>query len=182
MQNLYLFCKKKKKKPTSLFYTPIFTKHLHQFFYSIHLFNRIFIILQFFIISSLPLSLTHPTLPNNQSTPTINPPSHRQWDQPPSSSNQPPLSTHPLSSRKAKYPKTYSIRPDQPKYPKPHSTQRKAKSTPFNPKSTDQTTRNKGKRLERLQREIGVIWDQQSMVVDILNGGERLVVMAIGGR
>ena len=41
-----------------LFYTPIFTKHPHQFIYSTHLFNKIFILLQFFIILSLTASLS----------------------------------------------------------------------------------------------------------------------------
>ena len=53
-----------------LFYTSIFTKHSHQFIYSTHLFNKIFILLQFFIIPSLtaPLSL-RPTTTNDHSTP-----------------------------------------------------------------------------------------------------------------
>ena len=45
-----------------LFYTPIFTKHPHQSIYSTHLFNKIFILLQFFIISSLTTHLSH--IPN----------------------------------------------------------------------------------------------------------------------
>ena len=45
-----------------LFYTLIFTKHLHQSIYSTHLFNKIFIFLQFFIISSLSTPLFH--IPN----------------------------------------------------------------------------------------------------------------------
>ena len=40
-------------------------------------------------------------------------------------------------------------KPNQSKYPKSHSTQTKAKSTPFNPKPTDQTTKNKGKQSDR---------------------------------
>ena len=48
-----------------LFYTLIFIKHTHQSIYFTYLFNKIFIILQFFIISSLPLSLADPTLPKN---------------------------------------------------------------------------------------------------------------------
>ena len=46
-----------------LYYTPIFTKHSRYPIYSAHLFNKIFILLQFFIISSLTtLSLTYPIL------------------------------------------------------------------------------------------------------------------------
>ena len=70
---------------------------------------------------------------------------YHQPTQPPSSPTQTP------SSRKAKY-------------PKPHSTQRKAKSAPFNPKPTDQTTRNKGKRLatrETLARD----WSDQRSAI-----------------
>ena len=47
------------KKPTFLFYTSNFTKHPHQSIYSTHLFNKIFILLPFFIIffiTSLSLS------------------------------------------------------------------------------------------------------------------------------
>ena len=52
-----------------LFYIPIFIKHSHQSIYSTHLFNKIFILLKNFIISSLTtplslsLSLTYPILP-----------------------------------------------------------------------------------------------------------------------
>ena len=38
-----------------LFYTPTFTKHPHQFIYSTHLFNKIFISLTLFIYSQNPL-------------------------------------------------------------------------------------------------------------------------------
>ena len=41
-----------------LFYTSTFTKP-HHFIYSIHLFNKIFIFLQFFIIPSLTAPLSH---------------------------------------------------------------------------------------------------------------------------
>ena len=51
------------KKLLFLFYTLIFTKHPHQFIYSTHLFNKIFIIFPFFII----LSLTETHLPQNNS-------------------------------------------------------------------------------------------------------------------
>ena len=49
-----------KKNLLFLFYTSNFTKHPHQFICSTHLFNKIFIFLQFFIILSLtaPLSQT----------------------------------------------------------------------------------------------------------------------------
>ena len=40
------------------FYTLIFTKHPHQFIYSTHLFNKIFILLPFFIILSLAAFLS----------------------------------------------------------------------------------------------------------------------------
>ena len=56
MQIFLLFCTK--KKLLFLFYSPIFTKHQHQFIYYTHLFNKIFIILQFFIILSLTASLS----------------------------------------------------------------------------------------------------------------------------
>ena len=51
------------KKLLFLFYTLIFPKHPHQFIYSTHLFNKIFIIFPFFII----LSLTETHLPQNNS-------------------------------------------------------------------------------------------------------------------
>ena len=42
-----------------LVYTSTFTKHLHQFIYSTHLINKIFIILLIFIIHSLTVPLSH---------------------------------------------------------------------------------------------------------------------------
>ena len=188
-------------KPTFLFYTLIFTKHPHQFIYSTHLYNKIFILLQFFIIFfaslslSAYLSLTNPTKPkitntwppsttkphppSKWSATIINPPATiiKQPDtiinkpttiikQPATIINKPtaitkqPTSTTPQSStHPAKhhqltrpywpiYPKPHSTQ-KKPKYPKSHSTQTKAKSTPFNPKPTDQTTRNKGKQSDR---------------------------------
>ena len=54
-----------------LFYTSTFTKHPHQFIYSTHLFNKIFILFIFFIISfPLPPRLLrpHPHPANNPST------------------------------------------------------------------------------------------------------------------
>ena len=47
-----------------LFYTSTFTKHPHQFIYSTHLFNKIFILLHFLLFSHswpLSLSLSNPT-------------------------------------------------------------------------------------------------------------------------
>ena len=55
MQIFLLFCT---KKLFFLFYTPIFIKHTHQFIYYTYLFNKIFIILQFFIILSLTAFLS----------------------------------------------------------------------------------------------------------------------------
>ena len=63
-----------------LFYTPTFTKHPHQFIYSTHLFNKIFISLTLFIYSrnpliSAPAWALSPTNQPHQSTilPPINP-------------------------------------------------------------------------------------------------------------
>ena len=61
-----------KKTYLFLFYTITFTKYPHQFIYSKHLFNKIFILLYFLLFPShsslepshsLPLSLTSPTQP-----------------------------------------------------------------------------------------------------------------------
>ena len=65
-----------------LVYTSTFTKHLHQFIYSTHLFNKIFIILLIFIIHSRtdpqppsPPSHHHHTYPDQRrSTQTSTPP------------------------------------------------------------------------------------------------------------
>ena len=71
-----------------LFYTFIFTKHLHQFIYSTHLFNKIFIFFTFFIIS-FPLEQTHklvfsvephPYLANHPSTKSIEPHPHPSFN------------------------------------------------------------------------------------------------------
>ena len=51
-----------------LFYTVNFTKHPYQSIYSTHLFNKIFILLPFFVISSLPLSPSQ-TQPPSSSLP-----------------------------------------------------------------------------------------------------------------
>ena len=67
MQTFHLFCT---KNATFLFYIPIFTKHPHQFIYFTHLFNKIFILLKFFIILSLTAPLSHrPNNTNVHSTP-----------------------------------------------------------------------------------------------------------------
>ena len=56
---------KKEKEETKilfLFYTSTFTKHPHQFIYSIHLFNKILILLPFLLFShSWPFSQTQPS-------------------------------------------------------------------------------------------------------------------------
>ena len=144
-----------------IFNTSTFIKYPHQFIYSKHLFNKIFILLHFFIISfallSRTLSLTaslshrpnttqnhqHPTTINNQSTPTINPLSHHQWDQPPSSTHpatiikqpasiiNPPNHHHQATSLQKPKPKEILNWPNQPKHLKPYSTQ--IPETPFNP-------------------------------------------------
>ena len=83
MQICLLFCTK--KKLLFLFYTLIFTKHSHQFIYSTHLFNKIFIFLPFFIILSLTAFLsqtqiesteTQTHLPQNNSFSLIDPNHH----------------------------------------------------------------------------------------------------------
>ena len=59
-----------------LFYIFIFTKHPHQFIYSTHLFNKIFIFLQFFIIPSLTAPLSYrPTVHHYQRSLHTQPPS-----------------------------------------------------------------------------------------------------------
>ena len=64
------------KKLLFLFYTLIFIKHPHQFIYSTHLFNKIFILLQFFIIPSLTTPLSHrPTVHYYQRSLHTQPPS-----------------------------------------------------------------------------------------------------------
>ena len=102
------------KKLLFLFYTHIFIKHLHQSIYSTHLFNKIFILLQFFIISSLTTPLSNrPNTTNDHSTPSHHhhPPNHHHQGKP-----------------------THSIRLDQPLYQKTHwsnnEKQKKAKSSP----------------------------------------------------
>ena len=62
-KNYYIFYK---KNLLFLFYTTTFTKHPHQIIYSTNLFNKIFILLHFFIISfnllSLSLPITFPSI------------------------------------------------------------------------------------------------------------------------
>ena len=59
LEQLYQFVHKffhfTRLKPTFLFYTLIFTKYPCQSIYSTHLFNKIFTLLQFFIIFSLTI-------------------------------------------------------------------------------------------------------------------------------
>ena len=90
-----------------LVYTSTFTKHLHQFIYSTHLFNKIFIILLIFIIHSLTVPLSHrptttittqPPSPHIPRSAPINPDLH--------ASTPPPLHTY----------------PDQPDQPRPIAT------------------------------------------------------------
>ena len=116
-------------KPTFLFYTLIFTKHPHQFIYSTHLYNKIFILLQFFIIFFASLSLTAISLSQTQQnpkSPTLGHHqqpnhTHHQRDQPPSSthqpplsSNQPPSSTNQLPSLSNQPPQLHHHQPIQP--------------------------------------------------------------------
>ena len=66
----------KKKIYFFLFYTSIFIKHSHQFIYSTHLFNKIFIFLIFLLFShSWPLSLS---LSLSQTQPPSSSPNHHQ--------------------------------------------------------------------------------------------------------
>ena len=60
------------KNQLFLFYTLIFTKHPYQSIYSIHLFNKIFILLQFCIISLLTTSLSHIPNTTQKNTKIIN--------------------------------------------------------------------------------------------------------------
>ena len=65
-----------------LFYTFTFTKHPHQFIYSTHLFNKIFILFTFFyyFLPSPPLwnPLTDPTQTQNHPHPPTHQPTHPQ--------------------------------------------------------------------------------------------------------
>ena len=73
IQTFHLFC----TKESYIFYFthPFLQKHPHQFIYFTHLFNKIFILLQFFIILSLTTSLFHrPNLKPIQSPISPSPP------------------------------------------------------------------------------------------------------------
>ena len=91
-----------------LFYIFIFTKHPHQFIYSTHLFNKIFIFLQFFIIPSLTAPLSYrPTVHHYQRSLHTQPPSsppnqYHQGNQPTQSETHSipnPFITHPIGSK-----------------------------------------------------------------------------------
>ena len=107
MQIFCLFCK---KKPTFSILPSTFTKHPYQFIYSTHLFNKIFILFTFFVISFPLLSrdshpatvffvklqtqhkpkITHTQPPSSPSSyrPNINPKSPTPSHQPPSTIKQ----------------------------------------------------------------------------------------------
>ena len=112
----------RKKKSFFLFYTPTFTKYTHQFIYFIHLFNKIFIFLQFF--TSPPLSLIDPSLP------TISPhPTTVITTQPASSSKTNPLNQKPNQFQIHSIPNPFITHPTRnPVKPNHH---------PPNPKPTD---------------------------------------------
>ena len=90
-----------------LFYTSTFTKDPHQFIYSTHLFNKIFILFTFFIIS-FPLEQTHKLVFSVKPHPhTTNHPSTKSFNkirratptpsQPPSSPSSYKPNTNPKS-------------------------------------------------------------------------------------
>ena len=107
-----------------LFYTFTFTKHQHQFIYFIHLFNKIFILFTFFIIS-FPLLLSG-TLSQTQHKPKIthtHQPTHPPTHPPPSTHNHQPPSPHKKSKQKFQTPQKIQIvnpNPQKIKTPKPH--------------------------------------------------------------
>ena len=83
-----------------LFYTSTFTKHPHQFIYSPHLFNKIFIILQFFIIHSLTAPLSHrPTATITTIIRNQKPLNQKSISR---QANQNSIRTHPISIQKSK--------------------------------------------------------------------------------
>ena len=106
---IFVYFAKIKNTHFFLFYAFTFTKHLHQSVYSKHLFNKIFILLYYYL-SHRP-NTTHLAtiikLPSHDYQTTS---LHHQPTQPPSSSNQPPSSTHPNTHStqpppmKSKYP------------------------------------------------------------------------------
>ena len=109
---------KKKKNLLFLFHTSNFTKHPHQSIYSTYLFNKIFIILPFFIIFFIAsLSLSNPT------TIII------------TTSIDEPFKIKPTQDQK-------TIQDQKPIQSETHSI-RKPNHHPPNLKPTDQTTRNK---------------------------------------
>ena len=84
-----------KKTLFFLFYISTFTKHPHQFIYSIHLFNKILILFIFFIIF-FPLLLSR-TLSQSQHKPKIThtqPPNHHHQTHPPNHHHQPTIINH----------------------------------------------------------------------------------------
>ena len=121
-----------------------FTKHQHQFIYSTHLFNKIFIILLIFIVHSLTVPLSHkPTDPQPPSPPPSPPSHHHHHHQKPkknhinphipinpreksdSTSNQPiPINPHKEKSTPIKTPSSPCLHtyPDQPRPSKPTQT------------------------------------------------------------
>ena len=140
-----------------LFYTPIFTKHPHQFIYSTHLFYKIFISLT---LSSLSQTQHNPHSHYHQPPSLTQPYEIQKLIQPSRMKSQNPLIKQRIKNGSKP---TYQDRrlalsnkidaSDLPLCNKINisfllaiSTQRKTKSTPFNSKPTDQTTRNKGKR------------------------------------
>ena len=79
-----------------LFYTSTFTKYLYQFIYSIHLFNKIFIILLIFIIHSLTIPLSHKPTATITTQPPLPPSSEtkEKLDQPTHTDQPTYRSTH----------------------------------------------------------------------------------------
>ena len=113
-----------------LFYTSIFSKHPHQSIYSTHLFNKIFILLQYLLFShSLPLSLSQ-TQPPSSSSSSLDHSTPSHHHHPPNQHHQgkPSHSSRNPLNLKLTQSKIHSIR--------------KPNHHPPNPKPTDQTTRN----------------------------------------
>ena len=125
-----------------LFYTSSFTKHRYQFIYSTHLFNKIFILLQFFYYS-LPhypsLSQTH-----SPSLPTITPhPTNIITTQPPSSRKTNPLNSksihhlpNPKPSQAKSSPTQSATRSSKPTNELEKTSQSRSKPTDPHPQST----------------------------------------------
>ena len=166
MQNFCLFCQ---KKNYSFYFIHPFLQNTHFSLLILHIYSIKYSLFYNYLLfpHSLPLSLTDPTLPNNQSTPThhYHPPNHHHQGKPntwrPIQSGQiNPNTQNPIQSKG---------KPNQ-----PHPI--------WNPLIKQQETKESDQWSERFQPEIGVIGDRQSMIVDILNGGEISVVVAINGR